>query len=146
MTQRRMKLMFLALGLVLALGLPADAQQRTGSVSGSVNDESGAALPGANVQLTGAGVNKFQITGNDGTFKFTEVPPGTHKLTAGMSGFGSGTQDVTVGADEAKATPFSLKLAVRGEEVVVTASRVESSLVNAPATMSVVSSETIQSS
>jgi outer membrane receptor for ferrienterochelin and colicins len=146
MTQRRMKRMFLALGLVLALGLPAQAQQRTGSVSGSVTDESGATLPGANVQLTGAGVNKFQITGNDGTFKFTEVPPGTHKLTVTMSGFGSGTQDVTVGADEVKANPFSLNVAVRGEEVVVTASRVESSLVNAPATMSVVSSETIQSS
>lgn len=144
MTQRRMKPMFLALGLVLALGLPAQAQQRTGSVSGSVTDESGATLPGASVQLTGAGVNKFQITGNDGTFKFTEVPPGTHKLTVTMSGFGSGTQDVTVGADEVKANPFSLNVAVRGEEVVVTASRVESSLVNAPATMSVVSSETIQ--
>ncbi|HEV7498483.1 MAG TPA: TonB-dependent receptor, partial [Vicinamibacteria bacterium] len=41
---------------------------------------------------------------------------------------------------------IALKVAVRGEEVVVTASRSETSLVNAPATMSVISSDTIETS
>jgi hypothetical protein len=37
-----------------AAAVPAQAQQRTGStVSGSVVDESGAILPGANVQIQG---------------------------------------------------------------------------------------------
>ena len=50
-----------ALGVFLASAGPALAQPRAGStVSGSVVDELGAILPGANVQLQGPGVNRFQ--------------------------------------------------------------------------------------
>ena len=67
-----------ALGLVLAAAASAQAQPRTGStVSGSVVDESGAILPGANVQIQGPGVNRFQTTGPEGSFTFTVVPAGT---------------------------------------------------------------------
>ena len=77
--------------------VPAHAQPRAGStVSGTVVDESGAVLPGASVQLTGPGVNRFQTTGPDGTYTFTGVPPGTYKVTATLGGFGTSTQDVTV--------------------------------------------------
>ncbi len=142
MTRGRMR-MFLALGLLLAVVQPAGAQQGSGSVSGSVVDESGGTLPGANVQLTGSGVNRFETTGNDGTFQFSGVPAGTHRLTIGLGGFSSSTQEVTVAAAPVSVPPLTLKVAMRGEEVVVTASRVESSLINAPTAMSVVSSETI---
>jgi hypothetical protein len=59
--------------------VPTQAQERAGStVSGSVVDESGAILPGANVQLQGPGVNRFQTTGPEGTYSFTVVPAGSY--------------------------------------------------------------------
>jgi outer membrane receptor for ferrienterochelin and colicins len=138
----------LALGALLALAPPARAQQREGgTVSGTVVDESGAILPGANVQLSGPGVNRFQITGPEGGYTFTVVPAGTYRVSGTLAGFGSASQDVTVsGTGTTQVPPITLKLAVRGEEVVVTASRAETSLVNAPATMTVVGSDVIQSS
>jgi iron complex outermembrane receptor protein len=139
----------LALAMLMAFALPALAQTKAaGTVSGTVLDESGAALPGANVHLSGPGVNKFETTGGDGTYSFTGVPAGSYKLTVSLIGFGSATQEnlaVTEGGT-AQVPGVTLKIALRGEEVVVTASKVESSLVNAPATMTVLTSETLQSS
>jgi outer membrane receptor for ferrienterochelin and colicins len=137
----------LALALLLAVALPALAQA-AGTVSGTVVDESGAALPGANVQLTGPGVNKFETTGADGTFTLAGVPAGSYKLQVTLIGFGTAMQDavtVTEGGT-VQVPPVTLKIALRGEEVVVTASKVESSLVNAPATMTVLSNDVLQSS
>jgi outer membrane receptor protein involved in Fe transport len=116
-------------------------------VSGSVVDESGAILPGANVQLQGPGVNRFQTTGPEGTFTFTVVPAGTYKVTANLGGFGAGTRDVTVpGTGTVQVPALALKVAVHGEEVVVTATRAETSLVNAPATMTVIGNDVIETS
>jgi iron complex outermembrane receptor protein len=133
---------------LLAWAAAAQAQQRSGStVSGSVQDESGAILPGANVQLTGPGVNRFQTTGPEGTYTFTVVPAGSYRVVANLGGFGSASQDVTVSGTATVQVPaLILKVAVHGEEVVVTATRAETTLVNAPATMTVVSSDAIQTS
>jgi outer membrane receptor for ferrienterochelin and colicins len=139
--------LFLALSIALAVTVPAWAQPGGGTVSGSLVDETGAALPGANVQLIGPGANKFAVTGNDGRYTFTGVPAGTHKVTATLIGFGAETHTVEVSGTAAVEVPSTtLKITLPGEEVVVTASKSESSLVNAPATMSVVSNETIESS
>lgn len=139
--------LFLALSVALAVSVPAWAQSGGGTVSGSLVDESGAALPGANVQLIGPGANKFAATGNDGRYTFTGVPAGTHKVSAALVGFSTETREVVVTEGGTVAVPSTtLKITVRGEEVVVTASKAESSLVNAPATMSVLSSEAIEAS
>ncbi len=126
----------------------AEAQQSAGTVSGTVVDESGAVLPGANVQLIGPGTNKFAVTGSDGRYTFTGVPAGTHRVTAALIGFGTVTNESVVvsGTGATDVPAMTLKITLPGEEVVVTASKAEVSLVNAPATMSVVSSETIESS
>jgi len=139
--------LYLALSMALAAVVPAGAQTSGGTVSGSLVDESGAALPGANVQLIGPGANKFAVSGNDGRYTFTGVPAGTHRVTATLVGFSSETHTVEVAGSSAVEVPSAtLKITLPGEEVVVTASKAESSLVNAPATMSVVSSETIETS
>jgi outer membrane receptor protein involved in Fe transport len=137
-----------ALALVVASAPPSHAQQRSGStVSGTVVDESGGIAPGANVQLTGPGVNRFDTTNRDGTYTFTAVPVGSYKVTANLSGFGTASHDVAVsGADPTQVPPLTLKLAMRGEEVVVTATKSETSLINAPATMTVITEEKIQAS
>jgi plastocyanin len=42
----------------------------------------------------------FQVTGEDGTFKLENVPPGAYKLTAWHEVYGSKEQDVTVSASQ----------------------------------------------
>jgi outer membrane receptor protein involved in Fe transport len=133
------------LALLLAVALPVAAQ--TGAtVSGTVVDETGGVLPGATVTLSGPGVSKTAVTGSDGGYRFTGVPAGSYKLTVTMSGFGVVSQDVTASETGIEVPRTALKIAGLGETVVVTASKVESTIANAPATMSVITAETLASS
>src|SRR5471030_547930 len=127
MSRWRTKGWVLVLGLMLGAALPAQAQSKAGGmVSGTVTDESGGVLPGANVQLTGPGINRFQTTGTGGTYTFPALPAGAYRVTATVSGFTTGSQPVTVAESGTAQVPaIALKVAVRGEEVVVTASRSE---------------------
>jgi len=143
----RCRLMLASAVLVVLSVLPLQAQQSGTSLSGSVVDESGAALPGATVLINGPGGAKQQLTAGDGRFTFTGITPGTYTLTASLPGFATLTKaDVVVGETASDLPALTLKIALRGEEVVVSASKIESTLVNAPATMSVVTADTIAAS
>jgi outer membrane receptor protein involved in Fe transport len=132
--------------MLLLAAMPLQAQSGTG-LSGSVIDPSGAALPGVTVTLSGPGGSKQQVTGSDGRFAFSNLTPGTYTLTASVSGFGTVTQkDVAVGESATELPAISMKIAGLGETVVVTASKVESTVANAPATMSVITAETLETS
>ncbi len=136
----------MALGLVLGLTLPAVAQT-AGSITGTIVDESGGTLPGTTVTLTGGGLNRSVVTNAEGKYRFVNVSDGTYTVAGNLTGFGSATKnDVKVAGKETEVGAMTLAIVLRGEEVVVTASKVESQLVDAPATISVVSSETIASS
>ncbi len=119
---------------------PAFAQQ--GGVSGTVTDETDAALPGATVAITGMGATRTVYTASDGRFTATGLIPGSYRVSVSLSGFSAGTRDVTIGSAIVDAS-ITLSLASVGETVVVTASRIETTILNAPATMSVLSAETI---
>jgi len=68
---------------------PAYAQQATGTVSGSLQDGSGAALAGANVKLISGttGVERLAITDDTGNFVFSSMGLGVYRLTAQAPGF-----------------------------------------------------------
>jgi outer membrane receptor protein involved in Fe transport len=126
----------LALSVLCAPTIPAYAQ--TGTVSGTVADESGAVVPGATVTLTGPGTRETMITGSAGDYRFANLAAGTYQLTVSLSGFSPITREgIVVGAGETAVPAITLALAGLGEVVVVSASRVESTLLNAPATMTV---------
>lgn len=141
-----MKRHIFAIALLLLLGAPAFAEPEPGSISGVVNDETGAALPGAAVNASGPGGARIATTGADGRFTISGLPAGNYRVTADIMGFRAQTQTITVSATSAASLTFGLGIALRGEEVVVSASKSESSIVDAPATLSVVSSEQILSS
>lgn len=114
---------------------PASAQ--TGVVTGTVADESGARLPGATVTLTSPDLRRVGVSDSAGTYRFAALAAGTYQIAMELSGFTPGTATVVVGGGELTVPPVTLVLAGFGEAVVVTASRVESTLLNAPATMTV---------
>jgi Carboxypeptidase regulatory-like domain/TonB-dependent Receptor Plug Domain len=74
-------------GVVLLAGIAAG--QDTGSITGTVKDQSGAALPGATVtiQSDALAVSQTVQTGPQGTFVVPQLPPGTYAITAELTGF-----------------------------------------------------------
>lgn len=52
----------------------------------------------------------FQVTGKDGSFDLTNVPPGTYTLTAWHEVYGSSEQTVTIGAKESKTLSITFKV------------------------------------
>lgn len=135
----------LPVAVLAVLLLTPSLAAETGSfaVGGSVVDETGAVLPGATVTLTGTGPNRTTVTGENGTFRLPRVPAGQYRLAVSLIGFSTHRQDLAVQGGDLEIPALTLKLALRGEEVVVSASKSESALVDAPATMTVLGPDTL---
>ncbi|MFB6280200.1 MAG: TonB-dependent receptor [Salinibacter sp.] len=81
--------------IATVLIIPSAAAQSTGTIAGRVTDaESGAPLPGVNVVLPE--LDRGAATDDDGRFRVTAVPAGTHQLTARFVGYASTTRTVQV--------------------------------------------------
>jgi iron complex outermembrane receptor protein len=130
--------------LILAFAFSLQAQEGGATLSGVVKDTDGLPLPGVNVTATSGGAAKNVYT--DGAGKFSlPLAPGKYDVTAELSGFVTITQtDVDVKAGDNNIT-FEMRTGGLTELMVVTASKVETPLIDAPATMSVMTSEKIES-
>src|SRR5689334_4150316 len=64
----------------------ANAQEVTGSISGSVEDQQGQAIPGATVTAVNQRTASARVDHSDGkgNFLFTAMPPGTYAIRAEM--------------------------------------------------------------
>lgn len=124
--------------LILSTHFPASVLAQTGSVSGTVADSTDARIPGATVELTGPTRQTTQ-SGPQGEFSFRNLPPGTYELTVSISGFNDARRPaIVVSTGNIDVPTVVLGLASVADTIVVTASRAEMALVDAPATMSVV--------
>ena len=97
--------------------------QFNASIAGSVQDPTGAIIPGASITLTNLGTQQTQTfkTGNDGFFRFNELAPAHYKLTVAADGFKSATYaDVNAGGETP--TNLNVKLATGGNSETVTVS------------------------
>jgi outer membrane receptor protein involved in Fe transport len=133
--------------LVLALlcSIPAAAAAQTGAVSGTVLDASGAVVPGATVVLTGPS-SLSTVSRADGAYTFRNVAPGTYRLAVTLPGFAPATREgIAVTSASVDVPPISLAIAGLGDTVVVSASKNDTALIDAPATMSIVTSEVLAS-
>ena len=92
----------LALSVCLLLLVPVAAfAQTTGTVDGTVTDQSNAPLPGVTVELTSPNLQgtRTAVTSADGRYRFPSVPPGPYKVTAELAGFGKVEKRATVTLD-----------------------------------------------
>lgn len=81
---------FVLLCLSLAIPLSVLAQtSSTGALSGRITDASGAVVPNATVTATSVDTaqSRTTMTGTDGTYKFSLLPPGNYSLKIEASGF-----------------------------------------------------------
>ncbi|HET7695271.1 MAG TPA: carboxypeptidase regulatory-like domain-containing protein [Vicinamibacterales bacterium] len=107
MIPRSLFRVYVCLALALAVSVPAFAQGANASISGTVVDNSGGAIPGANVVVKGeSGVSFEAISNGEGLFTVPSVAPGVYTVTISLSGFKTAVlKDVRVAAG----TPASLK-------------------------------------
>ena len=94
---------------------------QSGSISGTVTDENGNGLPGANLVVNGTSLGA--ATDTDGAYSINNVPAGSYTVTATYIGYESASQDVSV-SDGSSTANFSLAVdAVAGADVFVTGTR-----------------------
>jgi hypothetical protein len=81
-----------------------------GRVSGIIEDEQGALIPGAQVVLMAEGASHRLASGSDGRFCFEDVPAGIFTVTASEQGMVDGTRAGTLAAaQEMELEPMMLR-------------------------------------
>ena len=96
--------------LTSAAGSALYAQTDTARISGTVQDTTGAAIPGAIVTITNTSTNNVVTVTSDGSGNFTAnaLPIGPYKATVTFTGFASQTQNFTLSVSQVQALNFGL--------------------------------------
>ena len=104
-----MKLMNLKKLLVVTLFLVGSfvkAQAQTGNIQGTITDENGIYVPGANVYIES--ISKGAITDFDGRFTLVAIPEGTYTLRITYMGYADVEQEVSVASGKTSSVSIVL--------------------------------------
>jgi hypothetical protein len=103
-----------------AVDEPGADQQASGSISGTIVDETGAAVVGSHVRLTRENPSKFQeaLSTEGGQFIFSNILPGDFRLTIAADGFTTQTFSGSLHSGETFVAP-QFKLAIAPNVTVV---------------------------
>ena len=116
---------FLCVFIALLAMARLDAQVLYGSIVGTVQDASGAAVPGAKVTATNKATGQQrEATANDaGNYNFVAVQPGEYEVKVSREGFKSGVEsNVNVTANSTVRVDMSLTVGQVNESVTIEAS------------------------
>ena len=116
----------LALTLLLTLFVPFVMAQSSGTsgLAGVITDPSGAAIPNVTVTLTSnaTGAVRTAITGTDGTYKFSLLPPGDYKVRFGANGFKTAeVASFTLNVTETPSLDRVMEVGAQSEQITVEA-------------------------
>ena len=114
------KLTTLVASLVLTFGFAStgSGQVFTGRIDVTVEDASGARVPGVSVDLSGP-VNLSQVTDAQGQAHFLNLTVGTYAVTARLAGFNDYTNPEVI-VQAGAATPLAAKMGISGTSELVT--------------------------
>ena len=139
--------MAIAFAMVLACLSPVHAQSIFASLSGTVTDSSGAAVPGAKIQVQNEGTNVVRAlaTNKSGYFAVTQLLVGSYTVTVEAKGFekwvGSGI--VLQSADQ-RSLNIPLKVGEESQTVTVNADSSGLAITDTGARMEHISSQELQ--
>jgi hypothetical protein len=119
-----MRFVSLFVFLAFFLNLPyVNAQTAgTGALTGTIKDASGAVIPKANVTLTSidTGQVRTTMTGADGVYRFTLLPPGNYQIKIEAGGFKPlEVPSVTIAVTETAVLDRSLEVGAQTQSVTV---------------------------
>src|ERR1700740_1896306 len=99
------------------------AQVQTGTISGTVKDNSGAVIPDAKITLKSldTGATRTAVTGSQGSYTIPGLQPGNYELTAPAANFSNYKQNVQVTVGGFESVDATLGLAAASTTVEVTA-------------------------
>lgn len=92
--------LMLAVACAWSQGPSASSSPSAGRVSGVVEDEQGALIPGAQVVLVAEGSSHSLTSGSDGRFCFEGVPAGSFTVTVSEQGMLDGVREGTLDASQ----------------------------------------------
>ena len=96
-----------AAALVVLLSPSIALAQATSSISGTVVDSAGGAIPGVAVVVTSEGGQTFEtVTNAEGIFNIPSIAPGAYKVAVSLAGFKTAVTDVRA----APGTPSTVKM------------------------------------
>ena len=139
----RKRVFVIALGLLLLVSGLAAAQE-TGRIEGRVTREDGSGIRGVSVRIDQ--LDQVVLSDDQGAFAFSGVPAGTYDLTFNLLDYTDAQKGVQVAAGQTGTVDKVLDWDVSFAETitVVSASRREERITEAPAAVSVVPQEDIE--
>lgn len=110
------------LGLLCASALTALAQ--SGSITGKVTDQTGAAVAGATVKALNLASSRETVatSGANGEFRLADLPAANYRVSATAAGFGTSAETVTVSGAEVK-QDFTITPGALDDAITVTAGK-----------------------
>jgi hypothetical protein len=111
----------LAIAIVSAAAGGLAFAQTTGDITGTVTDNSGAALPGVTCTATSPSLQgtRTSVTSNSGNYRIASLPPGTYKVSCALAGFATVERTAVVTLGATATVNQTLQISAK-EEVIVT--------------------------
>ena len=117
----------LLVGLAIFMAQVAiQSQTTTGSLSGTITDQSNAVVPAATVTAvnTATGAERSTVSSSTGTFDFQALQPGTYTVSVEAKGFRKAVaRDITVSVASAAQVTIPLEVGSASETVTVSATQ-----------------------
>jgi Carboxypeptidase regulatory-like domain/TonB-dependent Receptor Plug Domain len=114
----------LALAIVGIIASPAFAQEARSTVSGTITDQAGAAVVGAQVHITNTetAITTSAVSNEVGQYRLLFVNPGTYRLTVEMTGFRTFVREgVLLTLGEAATLDVPMQVGAQADTVTVSA-------------------------
>ena len=113
-------LVVLSLSVAVSV-VPSAAQQRSGSITGTVRDRTQSVLPGAQIEVLPG--SRSLISNAQGEFTFIDMAPGDYTLSVSYMGFVTFSSPVTVSEGQVVRRDATLQIGTQNESMTVRGDR-----------------------